>query len=426
MKTLIHPILVTVLLASAALAKEPSAVATPETAGYEKISPRFDGMGDHQHAVTTQSELAQRYFNQGLVLAYGFNHVEAARSFRQVQVLDPDCAMGYWGEALVLGPNINAPMPDENVPKAWAALQKALDRADNATPRHRDYIQALAKRYEPEPRKDRGSLDKAYADAMRGIAEKYPGDHDAQALFAESLMDTTPWEYWKTDGEPKEVTREILRTLERVLTRNPDHPMANHLYIHAVEAQHPAWGEACADRLGGLVPGAGAEKKLRKAVEMEDALKYDEPPTWFIPPRQLLGAVLLKADKPAEAETAYREELKIYPDNGWSLLGLYRALKAQGKSDAAAESRRCFEKAWAPAACSSPARGKSSKVRRRRSRLPHMAISSTRSIFPPRAAKPPSLTSSAASPCSTSARARNSPPLPKPIPSARWVIGDRR
>jgi tetratricopeptide (TPR) repeat protein len=454
--------------------------------------------------------------------------------------------MGYWGEALVLGPNINAPMAAENVPKAWDALQQALKHLNHETPRHRDYILALAERYAEAPPDDRSALDQAYAEAMRGLAAKYPDDYDAQALLAESLMDTTPWDYWQKNGEPKEITRDLLRTLERVLARRPNHPLANHLYIHAVEKEHPQWGEACADRLRDLVPGAGhlvhmpahiyirvaryedanaaneraidadqayiaqchaqglymlgyvphnhhflwfgkamtgesqdclaaarhvrehvdkekmrepglgtlqhfytlpmwtyirfcmwdealgeekpaadltyptavwhfargmalartgqaqlaqaeldelnkfaadkslkdvtiweinttydllqiaeqvlaaavaeaegdlltAEARLRRAVELEDALNYDEPPTWFIPPRQLLGAVLLADDKPAEAENTYREELRIYPGNGWSLLGLHQAFKAQGKTEAADEAKRRFDEAWSNA-----------------------------------------------------------------------------
>jgi len=225
--------------------------------GYQKEAPLFDNLGSHHHEVSTRIPLAQRYFDQGLILAYGFNHAEAARSFREAQRLDPHCAMAYWGEALVLGPNINAPMEAGQVPTAWSALQQALRIADQATPRERDYILALAKRYGPEPVPDRSGLDAAYADAMRGLAQRYPDDVDAQTLFAEALMDTTPWDYWLAGGEPKPVTKEILATLERAMRLDPDHPGANHLYIHAVEAVHPEWGVASADRLRALVPGAG-------------------------------------------------------------------------------------------------------------------------------------------------------------------------
>lgn len=222
-----------------------------------KTAPLLEGMGDFTHPVSTSEPLAQRYFDQGMVLAYGFNHAEAARSFQQAQILDPNCAMAYWGEAWVLGPNINAPMPPEAVAPAWKALQKALEKFGHASPRERDYILALAARYTAEPIGDRAPLDKAFADAMRTVAHKYPDDYDAQVIFAEAVMDTSPWHYWDDDGRPLEFTPEILTTLERVLARAPNHPQACHLYIHAVEKTHPEWAEACADRLDGLCPGAG-------------------------------------------------------------------------------------------------------------------------------------------------------------------------
>ena len=165
--------------------------------------------------------------------------------------------MAYWGEAWVLGPNVNAPMMPEAVAPAWTALQKALEKFGSASPRERDYILALASRYTAEPIDDRAPLDKAFADAMRTVAAKYPDDLDAQVIFAEAVMDTSPWHYWDDDGTPLEFTPEILATLERVLARAPDHPQACHLYIHAVEKTHPEWAEACADRLDGLCPGAG-------------------------------------------------------------------------------------------------------------------------------------------------------------------------
>ncbi len=221
------------------------------------IAPLLEGLGDHNHPVSTQVALAQRYFDQGLILAYGFNHAEAARSFREAQRLDPNCAMAYWGEALVLGPNINALMEAADVPLAWAALQKAVDLGATASEAERAYIDALATRYVAHAPEDRSALDHAYADAMRELARRYPEDLDAQTLFAEALMDTTPWNYWLPDGEPRPVTSEVLETLDAVLAANPQHAGANHLYIHAVEAVHPEAGAGAADRLGGLAPGAG-------------------------------------------------------------------------------------------------------------------------------------------------------------------------
>ncbi|MBL8851925.1 MAG: hypothetical protein JNG89_19790, partial [Planctomycetaceae bacterium] len=206
-----------------------------------KTAPLLDGMGLFTHPVSTSNPDAQRYFDQGMVLAFGFNHGEAARSFQQAQILDPNCAMAYWGEAWVLGPNVNAPMMPDAVAPAWKALQKALEKFGSASPRERDYILALAARYTAEPIDDRAPLDKAFADAMRTLARKHPDDLDVQVIFAEAVMDTSPWHYWDDDGRPLEFTSEILTTLERVLARAPDHPQACHLYIHAVEKTHPEW-----------------------------------------------------------------------------------------------------------------------------------------------------------------------------------------
>jgi tetratricopeptide (TPR) repeat protein len=251
-----------VLLALVACGKrdsEPAAGGDVSKASYEqREAPLFDDLGNHQHPVTTRSEKAQRYFNQGLILAFAFNHAESARSFQAAQKIDPDCAMCYWGEALALGPNINAPMFPEAVPKAWAAAQKAQELASLVTPREQAYIRALQARYREQPPEDRSGLDRAYRDAMRKLAEDYPDDFDAVALYAEAIMDTTAWNYWEEDGKPGPQTEELLRVLEGVLREAPDHPLALHLYIHAIEASpNPQRGEAAADRLAKLVPGAG-------------------------------------------------------------------------------------------------------------------------------------------------------------------------
>lgn len=529
-------------LAALLLLSFTGAIEGTETAG--RAAPLLEGMGELHVPVSTDDPLAQRYFNQGMVLAYGFNHAEAARSFQEAARLDPECALCYWGEALVLGPNINAPAMDpEAVPKARAALEKARALAAKATEREKAYIDALGKRYTPEPVDDRAPFDAAYADAMREVARRFPDDADAATLFAEALMDTTPWDYWTADGEPKEVTREILATLERVMERWPGHPGANHFYIHAVEAVRPQLGVAAADRLGALAPGAGhlvhmpshiyirvgryhdaslaneraiaadqayvtqchqqgmyplaymphnvhflwaaatlegraataieaaramaaetdaatmreegygtlqhywvtplyaqvrfgkwqeilatprpdddlvypravwhyarglallrtgraaeaadelvklravaqdpalesitiwdingtadllgvavevlageiaaaggdydaAVRHLEEGVRRDDALRYDEPPPWHHPVRQILGAVLLQAGRAADAERVYREDLKHFPENGWSLFGLEKSLAAQGKTEEAQDAARRFEKAW--------------------------------------------------------------------------------
>ena len=207
--------------------------------------------------MTTKSKKAQLFVNQGVNLAYGFNHAEAGRAFREAARLDPNCAMCYWGQAFVLGPNINVPMSPDDEPKAYELAQKAVAMKAKATPRERAYIDAVAKRYTGR-KEDRDAANKAFADAMGVLAKKYPADLDAQTMYAESLMDLRPWNYWTGDGRPYPGTEELVSTLESVLARNKNHPGANHLYIHAVEAtKSPERAEAAADRLGGLMPGAG-------------------------------------------------------------------------------------------------------------------------------------------------------------------------
>ncbi len=221
------------------------------------IAPVLKGLGDHHHPVTTRSERTQMFFDQGLRLTYGFNHQEALRAFKEAARLDPDCAMAYWGWALVLGPNLNLVMQPEVVPQAYEAIRRALSLKKNVTERERDYIEALARRYTDDPKADRTRLDEAYAAAMRKLHAKYPEDDDAATLYAAALMNLSPWNYWTKDGRPRENTPAVLATLEAVIEHNPKHAGALHYYIHAVEAVRPEQGEAIADLLRGLTPGAG-------------------------------------------------------------------------------------------------------------------------------------------------------------------------
>ena len=510
----------------------------------ERQAPLFDDLGTLHFPVTTDSELAQKYFNQGIILAYGFNHEESFRSFEEAARLDTNCAMAYWGMAYVLGPNINLPMDAGVLTTAYDAIQKAILLLDNETQRERDYIVALSKRYTDEVLEDRTPLDQAFSDAMQDVVNKYPGDLDAATIFAESIMNLHPWDYWLKDGKPQPWTNEILTTLKSVIERNPDHHGANHLYIHAVEAsKNPEIGLASADKLRFLAPGAGhlvhmpahiyirtgkyhegslaniravksdeeyinqcnqqgfyplsyyphnyhflwatatlegdsktaidaalktsqqppdslmnvcgyqtlqhfaviplyayvtfgkweeilkypepqdnrpymlgvwhyakgmafiasndlggaekelavlkelrynknieelsiwginsagtlvkiacevlsgelaakkkdyplAIKHLKKAVEIEESLRYDEPPTWFYPCRQNLGAVLIEAGLYGEAEKVYRENLSEIPDNGWGLFGLHQSLLKQNKFNEAGEIEKKFKDAW--------------------------------------------------------------------------------
>jgi tetratricopeptide (TPR) repeat protein len=512
----------------------------------------LDGLGDHSMPISTDHPEVQQWFDQGLMLTYGFNHDAAERSFLKAASLEPECAMCWWGAALVMGPNINAPMPPEANPAAYERLQAAVALAPNASEREQAYIEALSARYTAEAPDDRSSLDEDYASAMAALVERYPDDLDAATLYAESLMNLQPWDFWADDATtPRGNTMEIVRVLESVMDRSPEHPGALHLYIHAVEASDGDTlkrGEWAADQLRALIPGSGhlvhmpshiyarvgrwrdaaavnrdaikaddaylaicrpqpgvyplgyvphnhhflwfassmigdrdtalaaarstsertsdpelmrapgleamqnfaftpvfakvrfgmwdeiaelpapdddlpymtalwhyaqavatvrqghmeqaaehhaalselaghpafdemlwfgryplthgvrvAERiaaaeialaggdteaaidSLREAIGIEDAIPYDEPPGWHHPVRQILGAVLLEAGKPEEAESVYRAELRRNPDNGWSLFGLQQALLAQGRDEDAESVGGRFDEAWADA-----------------------------------------------------------------------------
>src|SRR5215813_8386313 len=233
--------------------------AVPAIAFADSEPPLWDGLGAVTYKVSTSSAEAQAYFDQGLRLAYAFNHGEAQRAFRKAQKLDPSCAMCFWGEALVLGPNINLPMQEDAVGPAFGAVQRALALSTNASPRERALIVALATRYTQEPKADRAPLDAAYAAAMGKLAADFPDDNDIAVLYAEAVMDLSPWNYWQPGGhEPNPQSAPIVPTLERVLAREPDHPGAIHFYIHAVEASdRPQRAEPYADRLRGAIPTAG-------------------------------------------------------------------------------------------------------------------------------------------------------------------------
>lgn len=209
--------------------------------------------------ITTENKLVQQYFNQGLVLAYGFNHAEAARSFYYATKLDPNCAMAYWGFAYVLGPNYNAGMEEDNYERAFKAVQKAIDLSTNVTPIEKALINALSKRYEKEVTGDRSLLDIAYANAMKTVVRNFPENADITVLYAESLMDLHPWDLWDKEGNAKEWTPEIISILNNALSINPKHLGAHHLNIHLVEASfEPEKGLYSAQLFDeGLVPGAG-------------------------------------------------------------------------------------------------------------------------------------------------------------------------
>jgi len=510
-------------------------------------APLFTGMGEFHRVIDTKDPGAQRYFDQGMVLAFGFNHAESIRSFRAAQKLDPECAMCFWGEALATGPNINvtakgkAVMSDSEQASAWAALEKARAVAAKKPEAERDLIDALAKRYAAEPVADRASFDHAYAEALGALVQKYPKDDDIAAMYGEAWMNTMPWNYWSDATTPRPEIVPVIAALEKTIARSPKHPLALHLYLHAMEASaDAAKAEAAADTLYKLVPGSGhlvhmpshifwrvgryndaaqanidaakvdedyiaqcnaqgfypamyyphnihflwsaasmqgqskvaieAARKLADNVSLEqidqfptielfktvpllslvqfghwdeilaepqpradlgfsnaiwryargvalankgdvkgakaelaalvplkanpkvmvldgndypasallqiaddllqgeialagndtkaavakftaavagqDLLPYTEPPFWYYPTRQSLGAALMKAGKPAEAQAVYEKDLQQYPHNGWSTSGLIDVLEAQGKKDEAAMHREHFTPMW--------------------------------------------------------------------------------
>lgn len=224
-----------------------------------KKAPKFNGLEGINFNISTTNKEAQEYFNQGMMLAYGFNHAEAARSFYEATRLDPNCAMAYWGYAYVLGPNYNGGMEEDNFERAYDASVKAQSLSKNCTPKEIELINALASRYSKNPPEDRTPLDIAYAAGMKKVYDLYPSDPDIGALYAEALMNLHPWDlYDKQTKKPKEWTPDLLEVLEHLMKTNPEHPGAHHFYIHALEASAtPEEALTSAKLLDTLVPGAG-------------------------------------------------------------------------------------------------------------------------------------------------------------------------
>jgi hypothetical protein len=215
------------------------------------------GFGTVHHPVKTSNPEAQRAFEHGMALDYGFNHNQAEKCFQRAAELDPNMAMAYWGIALVLGTNYNLPVDAEREKQAYNAIQKALALSTTGPANERAYIEALAKRYTDKPDPDYEQLEMEYHDSMRTLYKRYPADLDAATLFAESGMNLHPWKLWSRDGAPAPGTEEIVAVLKSVLQRDPHHLGANHFYIHAVEASsHPGAGT----RIG--TPGTHARAHL--------------------------------------------------------------------------------------------------------------------------------------------------------------------
>ena len=307
-------------------AEPPAQQATPTGA----LAPRLQNLGTHTFPVSTRNRQAQLFMNQGLNLAYAFNHAEARRAFREAARLDPNLAMAYWGQALVLGPNINALMEPNEEPMAYELVQKAVSLKSRATPREQAYIDALAQRYSGKA-DDRKPRDQAYSDAMREVHRRFPQDLDAAMLYVESVMDLRPWGYWQRDGTPHEGTAEIVALTEQVMAKNPRHPAALHMYIHLMESTATAAkAEKAADTLLTLMPAAGHMVHMpghiyQRIGRYADAMKANEL------------AIAADEDYIAQCQAQGLYPMGYYPHN---IHFLWFAASADGQSRVAIESGR--------------------------------------------------------------------------------------
>jgi tetratricopeptide (TPR) repeat protein len=257
--TLLLVVCVLALHSDTTATDEDGAVSASPAAAQQKSVILYDGFQGYSRKVTTDSDLAQRWFDQGIQLLYGYNHDEAIRSFEKAAEIDSSCAMAWWGVAYARGLHINNPeMSEQQSRLAYEASREGLDALDNETPAEQALVMAVSKRYSRDVPEDRTSLDQAYAESMEAVWHRFPDDPDVGALYAESLMTLQPWDLWTKDGAPKGRVLEILGVLDRTLSRSPSHPGANHFYIHAIEASPwPELGLPAAERLKDLVPGSG-------------------------------------------------------------------------------------------------------------------------------------------------------------------------
>jgi tetratricopeptide (TPR) repeat protein len=319
-----------------------------------QIVPLFKGLGDHAMKVTSHSDHAKKFFNQGLNLYYGFNHLEAYRSFKEAARLDPAMAMAYWGQALSLGPNINAAMDPADVSVVFEAITKAGSLKSKSSPLEQALIEALSKRYTDQAPTDRSPLDKAYAESMQKVAAAYPDEVDVASLCTEALMDVHPWDYWKKDGSPQSWTAEITSMIDRAIALKGTHPGANHLAIHVYEASsNPGRALPMADRLESLMPGVGhivhmpshiyiRTGRYRDGTEINKrAVKVDEEyirqfeatgiyPLMYYPHNIhfLWATASLEGDSKAAIQAAdllaTKQDDKYLREPGWSVLQHYR------------------------------------------------------------------------------------------------------
>lgn len=298
----------------------------------DTVTPLYDNLGSLHHAITTKSQLAQKYFDQGLRLTYGFNHEEAIKSFKEALRQDSSCAMCYWGVAYALGPNINLPMDTSAARPAYEAVQTAMKYSASAKPGERAYIAALTKRYSQDAASPRAPLDSAWANAIGEVSRRYPTDDDAASLYAEALMDLRPWNYWTNGGKPKAPsTLQALQVLEPVVKRSPNHPGACHYYIHAIEASNDAAKALpCAQRLGTLMPGAG------HLVHMPSHI-YIRLGRWDLAAERNVHAVHVDEQYISERQPTGVYPMAYYPHNYHMM---WYALNMLGRSDDALEAAR--------------------------------------------------------------------------------------
>jgi tetratricopeptide (TPR) repeat protein len=304
----------------------------------------YDGFGNYQRPISTRNATAQQWFDQGMQLTYGFNHDEAIRSFERAADADPETAMPWWGIAYCQGININDPeMTEERSRRAWEASREALERIEAASPVEAALVEAVAERYAWPAPEDRGPLDQAYADAMQAVYEEFPDDPDVASLFAESLMNLQPWDYWADDGEPKGRTGEFVAILEGILETHPQHPGANHFYIHAIEASaDPDRAVAAADRLTHIVPGSGHLVHMPSHIYIRVG-RYDDAATSNIRAIEVDRAYLEQAPPPGLYAAYYGHNLhflayaSMMSGSYEQAIGAARDLEAEMPEDALRE-----------------------------------------------------------------------------------------
>jgi tetratricopeptide (TPR) repeat protein len=315
------------------------AVAVPgfrAAASDDPVAPLLQGLGTHEWAVTTNVPRAQQFFNQGVRLLYAFNFPEALRAFREAARLDPALAMAYWGQAMAVGPNLNAPLSAENAPRAYEAIQAGKRAAAGASPRERALIDALAERFSAGGIGDRPALDRAYASAMEKVAAAYRNDPDVQTFYVDAVMNTMPWDYWQKDGSPRPETTRVLQTIASVIAAHPRHPGAHHYYIHAVEASNdPDRALNSADVLGSLMPAAGHMVHMPAHIYLRVGRYADAA-------EANVRAIAADEDYLAQCQAQGLYPITYYPHN---LHFLWAAATLEGRKEAAvAAARQVAEK----------------------------------------------------------------------------------